>query len=71
MIWAFCVIIGIVSGFLAGLLGIGGGSIIVPALVYGLPQMGVNSPEIPRIAIGTSMAVIIPTAIVSARTRRP
>jgi uncharacterized protein len=67
MIWAFCVVIGIVSGFMAGLLGIGGGMVIVPALVYSLPQMGVSGGEIPRIAIGTSLAVIVPTAISSAR----
>lgn len=67
MIWAFCVLIGIVSGFMAGLLGIGGGMVIVPALVYSLPQMGISGEEIPRIAIGTSLAVIVPTAFSSAR----
>jgi uncharacterized protein len=67
MIWAFCIGIGLASGFMAGLLGIGGGVVIVPALVYSLPQMGVTGAEVPRVAIATSLAVIVPTAISSAR----
>ena len=48
--------IGVVSGVLAGLLGVGGGVVMVPAMMIllGLP---------PVIAKGTSVAVIIPTAI--------
>lgn len=63
----FCIGIGLLSGFMAGMLGIGGGVVIVPALVYTLPQMGVSGPDIARIAIGTSLAIIIPTAVSSAR----
>lgn len=61
----FCIGVGLISGFMAGLLGIGGGIVIVPALVYSLPGMGVTGPDITRIAVATSLAVIIPTAISS------
>lgn len=50
-------IIGLVGGVASGLFGVGGGIIMVPAMVYfmGLPI---------KTAIGTSLAVIIPTTIV-------
>ena len=51
------VIIGFLTGVLAGLLGIGGGVIMVPIMI-------VFFSEIPVIAKGTSAAVIIPTAII-------
>ena len=50
------VLIGVVTGTLAGLLGIGGGVVLVPVLV-------VLFSEMPVIAKGTSVAVIIPTSI--------
>lgn len=50
------VVIGFVTGTLAGLLGIGGGVIMVPAMVVVLDMVTV-------IAKGTSVAVIVPTAI--------
>lgn len=53
--------IGTAAGFLSGLLGVGGGSIIVPAMVYFL------STEM-HLAIGTSLVVIIPTAVAGALT---
>jgi uncharacterized membrane protein YfcA len=51
------VLVGVVSGTLAGLLGVGGGIVIVPALVllFSVPD---------AVAKGTSLAVIIPTALV-------
>lgn len=51
------VILGVLSGFAASTLGIGGGVIFVPALVvfFAFPQ---------HIAQGTSLAVILPTAMV-------
>lgn len=61
----FSIGVGLVSGFMAGLLGIGGGIIIVPALLYSLPSMGVTGPDVTRIAVATSLAVIIPTAFSS------
>lgn len=51
------VLLGLASGILAGLLGVGGGIVIVPVLtlLFGLPL---------ALAKGTSLLVIIPTAIV-------
>lgn len=57
---------GIVSGVFAGLLGIGGGAIIVPALAFALELMGFDSDVVQHVAVGTSLAIIIPTGISSA-----
>jgi uncharacterized protein len=60
--------VGCLSGFLAGLLGIGGGIVVVPALYFVLDHFGI-APELqPHIAVGTSLATIIPTSILSMRT---
>jgi uncharacterized membrane protein YfcA len=61
------ILTGTVSGFLAGLLGIGGGLIIVPALVYALPHAGYGPEVLMQTAIGSSLAVIVFTAISSIR----
>lgn len=54
-----CAILGSITGFLAGLLGIGGGLVIVPALVYLLPSLGIPSDSLMPMAIGTSLATIV------------
>lgn len=53
------------AGFLAGLIGIGGGIVIVPIVYYGLHSIGVSADEAAHIAVGTSLAAILPTAVVS------
>jgi uncharacterized membrane protein YfcA len=58
---------GIVSGTLAGLLGVGGGIVIVPVLFNVLPLFGIPEAVQMKLAVGTSLATIIPTSIVSAR----
>ena len=58
---------GVVSGVAAGLLGIGGGAIIVPALAAALGWLGFDSDVVQHVAVGTSLAIIIPTGIASAR----
>jgi uncharacterized membrane protein YfcA len=58
---------GVVSGIAAGLLGIGGGAIIVPALAAALLLMGYDGDVVQHVAVGTSLAIIIPTGIASAR----
>jgi uncharacterized protein len=66
--FGFLVLLGCASGFISGLLGIGGGAILVPALIAGLPLLGVQGPELPKIAMATSLALVVPTAIASAQT---
>lgn len=56
--------IGIVAGLLAGMLGIGGGLVIVPALLLVLEQTGSSVPM--QQAVATSLATIIATGAVSA-----
>lgn len=50
------ILLGLVSGFASGCFGIGGGAVIVPALIlfFGVPY---------HIAVGTSLALIIPIAL--------
>ena len=59
---------GMVSGVAAGLLGIGGGAVIVPALSTSMLIMGFDSDVVQHVAVGTSLAIIIPTGFVSARS---
>jgi hypothetical protein len=58
---------GALSGTLAGLLGVGGGIIIVPALVLAQALEGVDPTVTMHLAVGTSLAVIVLTAISSIR----
>jgi uncharacterized membrane protein YfcA len=67
--WPFVVglmVTGVVSGIAAGLLGIGGGAIIVPALSNALLLLGYGADIVQHVAVGTSLAIIIPTGIMSA-----
>jgi len=59
---------GLLSGFLAGLFGIGGGAILVPILISAFPLLGVDPAVVAHMAVGTSLAIIIPTAVRSYRT---
>lgn len=54
---------GVLTGLLAGLLGIGGGAIIVPVLYYLFGILHVPEDVRMHLAVGTSLAVIIPTSI--------
>ncbi|MFM2239471.1 MAG: hypothetical protein RJA69_845, partial [Pseudomonadota bacterium] len=60
-------VLGLCTGFLAGLLGIGGGMIMVPFLTWMLGQRGVSPDLAVKMAIATSMATIIFTSISSVR----
>lgn len=59
------VAVGAVAGVLAGLLGIGGGLVIVPAAVFLLGRQGAAEAQVMHLALGTSMASIIFTSISS------
>jgi len=61
--WGLLIAAGWASGISSGLLGVGGGSVIVPALIVGLPMLGVHSSELAKIAMATSLVVMIPTSI--------
>ena len=62
-----CLILGSVVGILAGMLGIGGGLIIVPALSYLLVHfMGMTTETVMPVAIATSLSTIIFTGTSSA-----
>jgi uncharacterized membrane protein YfcA len=54
---------GICSGFLAGLLGVGGGFVVVPALLFVLPLLNVDAAHVPTVAVATSLAAMVPTAM--------
>ena len=57
-----------VAGFMAGLLGVGGGIIIVPALYYAFTVLDFDFATRMHLSVGTSLAIIIPTSIISTKT---
>lgn len=65
--WFFitCLGLGAGVGFLSGLLGIGGGLLIVPALSFLLPQAGIEPSLVMSMSLATSLASIIITSAAS------
>ena len=59
MLYAGCMLTGLVAGFLSSLLGVGGGVVVVPMLLL---LFGWD----PKIAIGTSLACMVPVALAGA-----
>ncbi|KAA6183580.1 sulfite exporter TauE/SafE family protein [Thiohalocapsa marina] len=66
------VLIGVIAGLLAGLFGIGGGAIIVPALILLFTGMGeahgMTADWIPHLAVATSLATVVGSGSASAWT---
>jgi uncharacterized protein len=62
---ALFLLLGSLAGFLAGLLGIGGGIILIPLFLWTFQSIGMAPEIIVHLAFGTSLAIIIPTAISS------
>ena len=61
---------GALAGFLAGLFGVGGGAVIVPVLYEAFGAIGVDEIVRMHLAIGTSIAVIVPTSVRSYMAHR-
>ncbi|RBM46469.1 sulfite exporter TauE/SafE family protein [Vibrio tarriae] len=59
---AILLLLGAVVGVLAGLLGIGGGLLVVPALLFLLPYAGISAEIVMQLALATSLATIILTS---------
>ena len=61
---------GLVAGVMAGLLGVGGGIVIVPVLYHLFTLLGIDESVRMHVTVGTSLATIIPTSIMSSRAHR-
>ena len=60
---AMLLVIGAFAGVLAGLLGVGGGIVLVPAFFYAFSVLGYDSPQLMQMCLGTSLATIIVTSV--------
>lgn len=60
---AFLLVIGAFAGVLAGLLGVGGGIVLVPAFFYVFSALGYDSPQLMQVCLATSLATIIVTSV--------
>ncbi|HXV83778.1 MAG TPA: sulfite exporter TauE/SafE family protein [Candidatus Binatia bacterium] len=60
---AIYLLAGLAAGLVSGLFGLGGGLTIVPALAFALPLEGVTEKYVMHLAIGTSLVVMVVTAL--------
>jgi len=60
-------VIGAVAGVIAGLLGVGGGIVLVPAFYYAFSALGYDGPNLMQVCLATSLATIIVTSVKSVR----
>jgi len=67
MEWLAYLGIGALVGFAAGLLGIGGGVVMVPLLVFVFTASGIASDQVLHVALGTALAAMVFTSISSMR----
>ena len=61
---------GVEAGLLAGLLGIGGGIVVAPVAYYGLMEAATPADQAAHVAVGTSLAAILPAGLVSSLAHR-
>ncbi|MCM2561245.1 sulfite exporter TauE/SafE family protein [Lutimaribacter sp. EGI FJ00015] len=57
------IVIGGAAGVLAGLLGVGGGIVLVPAFFYAFQTLGYDGPQLMQVCLATSLATIIVTSV--------
>ncbi|MEP5382225.1 MAG: sulfite exporter TauE/SafE family protein [Shimia thalassica] len=65
-IWPMALMLMAIGGFagvLAGLLGVGGGIVLVPAFFYAFASLGYEGPQLMQVCLATSLATIIVTSI--------
>jgi uncharacterized protein len=58
---------GLLAGLLAGIFGIGGGGVIVPVMYQALGYLGFSPTIIMHVALGSALAIIVPTSVRSFR----
>lgn len=68
--WGAYLALGLFVGFFAGLLGIGGGLIIVTALVFMFTHQGFPADRVVHLALGTSLTSIVFTSLSSIRAHQ-
>jgi uncharacterized protein len=64
---ALLVVIGAFAGVIAGMLGVGGGIVLVPAFLHTFVGLGYDGPQIMQVCIATSLATIVFTSVRSMR----
>ena len=66
--------LGALVGFVAALLGVSGGLMLVPALYWLLPRAGIDVPLVPLVASASALATMVPTltsaAVAQSRRRQ-
>lgn len=67
-VFALYLFVGAIAGLVAGLFGVGGGVIIVPALIYAFSLQSLSADVLTHMAVGTSLAIICVSSVSSVRT---
>ncbi|MEM9435839.1 MAG: sulfite exporter TauE/SafE family protein [Pseudomonadota bacterium] len=60
---AIVAVIGAFAGVLAGLLGVGGGIVLVPAFLYAFRALGFDGPDVMQLCVATSLATVVVTSL--------
>lgn len=68
--WLILLGAGCTAGFVAGLIGVGGGVIFTPVLLVYLQHTGIAAPLVPKLTIGSSLVCTLLAALASARHHR-
>lgn len=66
--WIIYPLLGIIVGIIAGLLGIGGGVVVVPILIFVFTAQGFSAQHMMQIALATSLGSIVFTSVASFMT---